>query len=194
MLTGLNQKTSFVTLLFLSTILIASFTLTPYSVFASPQTNNTSIQPKALQNMPTSTTPSSSNQPEIVVAQTPEEQANLDRFDRLDFEAWNNRNWTLFEELHGPDVLVVDFAGNTTRGIDQHLQWAMEAVSAQPESRVLAHPIKIAAGDWTAGTGTLPGNLTMVTVARWEDERIAEEYLFLQGSAPMMMNHTEAGR
>jgi hypothetical protein len=35
-----------------------------------------------------STTPSlSSNQTEIVVAQTPEEQANLDRFDRLDFEA-----------------------------------------------------------------------------------------------------------
>jgi hypothetical protein len=68
----------------------------------------------------------SSNQTEIVVAQTPEEQANLDRFDRLDFKAWNNRNWTLFEELHSPDVLVVDFNGNTTRGIDQHLQWAMQ--------------------------------------------------------------------
>jgi hypothetical protein len=195
MLTGLNQKTSFVTLLFLSTIFIASFTLTPYSGFASPQTNNTSIQPEALQDMATSTTPSSSNQTEIVVAQTPEEQANLDRMDRLDFEAWNNRNWTLFEELHSPDVLVVDFAGNTTRGIDQHLQWAMAAVSAQPESRVLAHPIKIAAGDWTAVTGTLPGNLTMVTVAHWEDDRIAEEYLFLQAPAPMMMmNQTEAGQ
>jgi hypothetical protein len=196
-LTGLNQKTNFVILLFLSTILTASFTLTPYSGFASPQTNNdTSIQPEALQDMAaSSTTPSlSSNQTEIVVAQTPEEQANLDRFDRLDFEAWNNRNWTLFEELHSPDVLVVDFAGNTTRGIDQHLQWAMAAVSAQPESRVLAHPIKIAAGDWTAGTGTLPGNLTMVTVAHWEDGRIAEEYLFLQGQAPIMMNQTEAGQ
>ncbi len=141
-----------------------------------------------------STTSSLSNQTEIVVAQTPEEQANLDRFDRLDFEAWNNRNWTLFEELHSPDVLVVDFTGNTTRGIDQHLQWAMAAVSAQPESRVLAHPIKIAAGDWTVGTGTLPGNLTMVTIAHWEDGRIAEEYLFLQAPAPMMMNQTEAGQ
>jgi SnoaL-like protein len=136
---------------------------------------------------------SSSNQTEIVVAQTPEEQANLERFDRLDFEAWNNRNWTLFEELHSPDVLVVDFNGNTTRGIDQHLQWAMGAVSAQPESRVLAHPIKIAAGDWTVVTGTLPGNLTMVTVAHWEDGRIAEEYLFLQSPAPMM-NQAEAGQ
>src|SRR5919108_4470706 len=59
---------------------------------------------------------SSPNQTEIVVAQTPEEQANLDRFDKLDFEAWNNRNWTLFEEIHSPDVLVVDFNGNTTMG------------------------------------------------------------------------------
>jgi SnoaL-like domain len=118
---------------------------------------------------------SSSNQTEIVVvAQTPEEQANLDRFDKLDFEAWNNRNWTLFQELHSPDVLVVDFNGNTTSGIEQHLQWAMAVVSAQPESKVLAHPIKIAAGNWTAVTGTLPGNLTMVTLARWEDGRIAE--------------------
>jgi hypothetical protein len=141
-----------------------------------------------------SSTSSSSNQTEIVVAQTPEEQANLDRFDRLDFEAWNNRNWTLFQELHTPDVLVVEFNGNTTRGIEQHLQWAMAVVAAQPESKVLAHPIKIAAGDWTAVTGTLPGNLTMVTIAHWEDGRIAEEYLFLQAPAPMMMNQTEAGQ
>jgi hypothetical protein len=75
------------------------------------------------------------------VAQTPEEQANLDRFDKLDFEAWNNRNWTLFQEIHSLDVLVVDYNGNTIRGIEQHLQWAMAAVSAAPESKVLAHPI-----------------------------------------------------
>ena len=137
---------------------------------------------------------SSSNQTEIVVAQTPEEQANLDRFDKLDFEAWNNRNWTLFREIHSPDVLVVDFNGNTTRGIEQHLQWAMAAVSAAPESsKVLAHPIKIAAGDWTAVTGTLPGNLTMITVAHWKDGRIAEEYLFLQNPSAMM-NQTGPGQ
>jgi hypothetical protein len=121
---------------------------------------------------------SSSNQTEVVVAQTPEERANLERFDKLDFDAWNNRNWTLFREIHGPDVLVVDFSGNITRGIEQHVQWAMAATSAEPESRVLAHPIKIAAGNWTAVTGTLPGNVTMITLAHWEDGRIAEEYLF----------------
>jgi hypothetical protein len=134
----------------------------------------------------------SSNQTQIVVAQTQEEKANLKRFDKLDFEAWNNRNWTLFKDIHGPDVLVVDFNGNATRGIEQHVQWAMAAISAAPESRVIAHPIKIAAGNWTAVTGTLPGNVTMVTVAHWEDGRIAEEYLFMQN--PIVMNQVKPGQ
>ena len=134
----------------------------------------------------------SSNQTQIVVAQTQEEKANLERFDKLDFEAWNNRNWTLFREIHSPDVLVVDFNGNATRGIEQHVQYAMAAISSAPESRVIAHPIKIAAGNWTAVTGTLPGNVTMVTVAHWEDSRIAEEYLFMQN--PIVMNQVEPGQ
>jgi hypothetical protein len=134
----------------------------------------------------------SSNQTQIVVAQTQEEKANLERFDKLDFEAWNNRNWTLFREIHSPDVLVVDFNGNATRGIEQHVQWAMAAISSAPESRVISHPIKIAAGNWTAVTGTLPGNVTMVTVAHWEDSRIAEEYLFMQN--PIVMNQVEPGQ
>ena len=118
------------------------------------------------------------NQTEIVVARTPQEKANLDRVDELDFDAWNNRNWTLFRELHAPDVLVVDFGGNTTRGINQHVEWALATVSSSPELKVLVHPIKIAADNWTAATGTLPGNATMITLAHWEDGRIAEEYLF----------------
>lgn len=68
----------------------------------------------------------------------------------------------------------------------------MAAISAAPESRVIAHPIKIAAGNWTAVTGTLPGNVTMVTVAHWEDSRIAEEYLFMQN--PIVMNQVEPGQ
>jgi len=86
----------------------------------------------------------------------------------------------------------VDFNGNATKGIEQHVQWAMAAISAAPESRVLAHPIKIAAGNWTAVTGILPGNVTMVTVAHWEDGRPAEEYLFIQN--PIVMNQAESGQ
>jgi hypothetical protein len=43
---------------------------------------------------------------------------------------------------------------------------------------ISAHPIMIAAGNWTAATGTLPGNVTMITLAHWKDGRIAEEYLW----------------
>jgi hypothetical protein len=121
-----------------------------------------------------------SNQSQIVIANTPEEKANLERFDKLDFEAWNNRDWTLFRELHAPDVLIVDFNGHMTKGIEQHIQYSMALISAAPESKVLAHPIKIAAGNWTIGIGTLPGNLTMLTLAQWKDGRITQEYMFMQ--------------
>jgi hypothetical protein len=122
----------------------------------------------------------------VVVADSPEAKTNLDRFDQLDFDAWNNRNWTLFREIHSPDVLVVDFSGKVTRGIDQHVKWANESLSSTP-STIIAHPLKIAAGNWTAVTGNSTRtdlstgesfNSTMVTVAHWKDRRILEEYLF----------------
>ena len=64
-------------------------------------------------------------------------------FDKLDFEAWNKRNWTLFREMHGPDVLVVDLNGNETKGIEQHVHWAVAAISSAPERRVLAIQSKL---------------------------------------------------
>jgi glyoxylase-like metal-dependent hydrolase (beta-lactamase superfamily II) len=58
-----HQKISFVILLFLTTSLIASFTLTPYSGFASPQNNNnTSIQPEGT---PSSSIPAAAIGPTI---------------------------------------------------------------------------------------------------------------------------------
>jgi hypothetical protein len=121
-----------------------------------------------------------SNQSQIVIAKTSVEKTNLERFINLIFKHGITEIGHFFRELHAPDVLVVDFNGHTTKGIEQHVLWAMAAISAAPESRVLAHPIKIAAGNWTAGPGTLPGNLTMVTLAHWKDGRIAQEYLFMQ--------------
>jgi hypothetical protein len=121
-----------------------------------------------------------SNQTEIIVAKTPEEKANLERFDKLDFEAWNTRNWTLFSDIHAQDIMVSDMAGNVTKGLDQLLQWAKNAVAFHPDSKIVSHPIKTTAGNWTAVTGTLPGNVTMMTLAHWEDGKITEEYLFSQ--------------
>ena len=125
-------------------------------------------------------------QEEIVVAEEPEEQTHLDLFDKLDFVAWNNNNWTLFKEIHSSDVLVVDFDGTITKGIDEHVKWAKESQESAPTT-ITVHPIKIAVGNWTAVTGNLTGtvlstgetfNSTMITLAHWENGQIIEEYLF----------------
>jgi hypothetical protein len=104
-------------------------------------------------------------------------EQNLALFDRVDFEAWNNRDWDLFRQLHGDDVKVAGF-GAATEGIDDHVAFARAAVAANPEAKILAHPIRFGAGDWTAVTGLLSDGSTFATIARWENGRIAEEYLF----------------
>ncbi len=104
-------------------------------------------------------------------------EQNLALMDRIDFEAWNNRDWELFGQLHGDDVHVEGF-GPTTDGIDDHLAASQAFVETNPSSRILDHPIRIGAGDWTAVTGELSTGGKMVTIARWENGRIAEEHLF----------------
>ena len=42
----------------------------------------------------------------ITAADSATAEANLALFDRLDFEAWNNRDWDLFRQIHGDDVHV----------------------------------------------------------------------------------------
>lgn len=127
-------------------------------------------------------------------------QANLDRFDQLDFEAYSKQNWTLFNEIHAPDVKVVWPDGRQTIGIEQHDKDIMAMFVYAPDTKITVHPIKFGSGEWTAATGIMKGtfsqpmplsngssipptgkefNLTMATIARWnEDGRIDEEYLF----------------
>lgn len=103
---------------------------------------------------------------------------NLETFDRLDFEAWNKQDWALFSEIHGENVHVEGF-GTSSDGNDVHVQWAQDFIAANPDNyRILEHPIRIGAGDWTAVTGVLEDGSTMATFARWENGKIAEEYLF----------------
>ncbi len=113
----------------------------------------------------------------VTAADSAEAEQNLALFDRLDFEAWNNRDWDLFRQLHADDVHVEGF-GQTTDGIEAHLAWAQAFVAQVPDSTIVAHPIRIGAGDWIAVTGVGNDGSTSATIARWEDGRIAEEYLF----------------
>ena len=111
---------------------------------------------------------------DIVVARTAQENVNLELFDNVTFEGINNNNKTALKEIHTPDVLAVGFGENVTRGIDPHLD-DVENING---TKIIAHPIKIASGNWTVVTGQTDSNVSMVTVARWEDNRIAEEYVF----------------
>ena len=113
----------------------------------------------------------------VTAADSAAAEQNLALFDRLDLEAWNNQDWDLFSQLHGDDVHVSG-AGATTNGIDEHIGWAQAVITQAPHAKILAHPIRIGAGDWTAVTGLLSDGSTMATIARWENGRIAEEYLF----------------
>lgn len=127
-------------------------------------------------------------------------QANLKRFDRLDFEAYSQRkNMKLFREIHCPDVKVVFPDGRTTQGIDQHVTDIDGLFNGTPDSRITAHPIAFGSGEWTVTTGVMEatfsepmklpdgqtiaptGNkvrMPMATIAKWKNGCIAEEHLF----------------
>jgi hypothetical protein len=114
----------------------------------------------------------------MITTMATQEEQNLENFDRVDFEAWNGPDWDLFRQLHTPDV-IVDWAGMRTEGIDAHEEMARQFVAAAPEGKIVDHPIKIAQGEWTAVVGEVAGGIRMVTVAKWRDGAIAEEYIFL---------------
>jgi hypothetical protein len=115
----------------------------------------------------------------------PEDQrvdSNLKRMDDLDFQGWNNADWNgVFAHYHTEDVLV-DWKGQEpTHGVQQHI----EAMKAYVESagggtppRIASHPIAFGSGDWTCVVGEFEDGSRMVTVAKWRDGAIAEEYIW----------------
>jgi hypothetical protein len=128
-------------------------------------------------------------------------QANLKRFDQLDFDAYSHRkNMNLFKALHCADVKVVFPDGRVTNGIQAHVDDINNVLfNGTPDSRVTSHPISFGSGDWTVATGVLEatfsepmklpdgksipptGNkvrISMATIAKWKDGCIAEEHLF----------------
>src|SRR5919202_4031996 len=113
-----------------------------------------------------------------ITTMAPQEEQNIENFDRVDFEAWNGPDWDLFRQLHTSDV-IVDWAGTRTEGIEAHEAMARQFVEAFPDMKVAAHPIKIAQGEWTAVVGETANGTRMVTIAKWRDGAIAEEYIFV---------------
>ena len=107
---------------------------------------------------------------------------NLQGMDELDFKGWNRADWQgVFAHYHTDDVLVEVNGQPPTRGIQEHI----EAMKALVEStggtpiQVASHPIRFGSGEWTCVVGEFEGGGRMVTVAKWRDGAIAEEYIWI---------------
>jgi ketosteroid isomerase-like protein len=112
-----------------------------------------------------------------------EEGRNLTGMDELDFKGWNTADWRgVFAHYHTDDVLVDVKGQPPTHGIQEHI----DAMKAMVEStgggrpiQITSHPIKFGSGEWTCVVGEFEGGGRMVTVAKWRDGAIAEEYIWM---------------
>jgi hypothetical protein len=108
-------------------------------------------------------------------------RSNLQGMDDLDFTGWNNADWNgVFAAHHTSDVLV-DWKGTpVTHGVDEHIaamKAYVESAGGTPP-RITSHPIAFGSGEWTCAVGEFEDGSRMVTVARWRDGAIAEEYIW----------------
>jgi hypothetical protein len=109
---------------------------------------------------------------------------NVAQAEKLDFEAWNERDWDLFRSLHTDDVKVI-MGSMVDEGIDSHLR-TMQGLLASTDSHIASHNVLFGGGEWTCCIATASesadgdGRLsTVCTVTRWRNGRAAEEYRFI---------------
>jgi predicted ester cyclase len=137
---------------------------------------------------------------------TEQQKANLANFDDLDFRVYSGQKWDEFDKSHAPDILVHYPDGSITTGLGPHLDKLKPQFAFAPDSRVSEHPIKLADGNMTAVQGVMEGTfskpmdigngraikptgktfkLSMMTVGRWENGVMKEEWLFWDNAAFM---------
>lgn len=134
------------------------------------------------------------------------EQANLVNFDDLDFNVYSGQKWAQLGKSHAQDITVHWPDGRTTKGIDAHIEDLKGMFVFAPDTRIKEHPIKIASGEWTVVTGYIEGTFTqpmpigegktipptgktfklsMVTIGRWRNGVMDEEWLMWDNQAFM---------
>lgn len=139
----------------------------------------------------------------VVSAQDPElneqELAHLETFDDLDFNVFTGQKWDELHHSHAQNVIAHWPDGRTTEGLEAHIEDLKAMFVYAPDTRIQEHPIRIASGEYIAVTGVLEGTFTepmplpdgttiaptgkafklsMVTIGRWENGVMAEEWLF----------------
>jgi hypothetical protein len=100
----------------------------------------------------------------------------------LDFDGWDKADWDgVFADHHTDDVLV-DWKGQEpTHGVAEHIAACkafVDSVGGTPP-QLSSHPIAFGSGDWTCVIAEFADGSRMVTVAKWRDGAIAEEYIWV---------------
>jgi len=107
---------------------------------------------------------------------------NLKGMDELDLVGWNSADWHgVFAHYHTGDVRVDVHGQAQTHGIQEHIDAMrafVEATGGTP-IQITSHPVKFGSGQWTCVVGEFEGGGRMVTVAKWRDGAIAEEYIWM---------------
>ncbi|MGD1838254.1 MAG: ester cyclase [Nitrososphaeraceae archaeon] len=177
------------TLVILSTISFFVITTLFNSVYA--QENITLLQQKVID---------LEKQIDIFEKEKEEVEKNIALFDKMDLEAFTNQDMEIIKKIHSDDVKVYNPDGSLTVGMtpnhERELQWIFDTY---PDIKITEHPIKFGSGNWTAGISTVNGTWTepmmlengtvlestgksfeikMVTIAKWNNGKIEEEYLF----------------
>ena len=135
---------------------------------------------------------------EAIKSTEAEELKNLAIFDDLDFEVYSNQKWDELARSHAPDIVVHWPDGRMTTGLEAHIADLKQQFVFAPDTKISLHPIKIAQGNWTAVQGVMEGTfsqpmsmpdgksiaptnkpfrLEMVTIGRWENGVMKEEWL-----------------
>jgi hypothetical protein len=135
-----------------------------------------------------------------------QEQKNLENFDDLDFNVYSGQKWNELSRSHAPDIVVHWPDGRTTTGIEPHIADLKQQFVFAPDTSIKEHPIKIAHENWTAVQGIMTGTfsrpmrvpgakpiaptnkpfkLEMVTIGRWQDGVMKEEWLTWDNQAFM---------
>lgn len=135
-----------------------------------------------------------------------QEQKNLAAFDDLDFNVYSNQRWDQLAKSHAPDIVVHWPDGRVTTGIEPHIADLEQQFAFAPDTRISVHPIKIAQDNWTAVAGVMEGTFTqpmptahgksikptqkpfkidMITIGRWENGVMQEEWLMWDNQAFM---------
>lgn len=107
---------------------------------------------------------------------------NIEGMDELDFKGWNNADWNgVFSHYHTDDVLVDVHGQPRTHGIQDHIAAMMAFVDTTGGTpiQIKSHPTKFGSGEWTCVVGEFEDGGRMVTVAKWRDGAIAEEYIWM---------------